>query len=85
MILKQKKKIPIDQEYFSKATLKEYRSVNYGLAFRKLGWVVRTIFLLEYCNNKSMRKEIGAATTKIESLHAVCGWISFDGQHCPVG
>ncbi|MBF0398697.1 MAG: Tn3 family transposase [Desulfobacterales bacterium] len=49
-------------------------------AFRELGRVIRTIFLLEYCSDKKMRKEIGAATTKIESFNAFCDWISFGGH-----
>ena len=55
------------------------------LAFRELGRVVRTIFLLEYCNNKPMRKEIGAATTKIESFHTFRDWISFGGHVIKTG
>ncbi|MBL0717331.1 MAG: Tn3 family transposase, partial [Desulfosarcina sp.] len=55
------------------------------LAFRELGRVVRTIFLLEYCSNKPMRKEIGAATTKIESFHTFRDWISFGGHVITTG
>lgn len=48
-------------------------------AFRELGRVVRTIFLLEYMSNKPMRMEIRGATTKIESFHTFRDWISFGG------
>jgi TnpA family transposase len=49
-------------------------------AFRELGRVMRTIFLLEYCTSQAMRKEIGAATTKVESFNAFCDWIAFGGH-----
>lgn len=48
--------------------------------FRELGRVMRTIFLLEYIGSKPMRKEIRAATTKIESFHSFQDWVSFGGH-----
>lgn len=50
------------------------------LAFRELGRVVRTIFLLEYVSRQPMRMEIRGATTKIESFHAFRDWVSFGGH-----
>ena len=49
-------------------------------AFRELGRVVRTMFLLEYISSKPMRTEIRAATTKIESFHNFQDWVSFGGH-----
>ena len=49
-------------------------------AFQELGRVLRTVFLLQYVSNQPMRKEIRAATTKIESFHAFRDWVSFGGQ-----
>lgn len=49
-------------------------------AFQELGRVVRTMFLLEYMGDKSLRKQITSETTKIESFNAFSDWISFGGQ-----
>jgi TnpA family transposase len=50
------------------------------LAFRELGRVVRTIFLLEYISSQPMRMEIRGATTKIESFNTFRDWVSFGGS-----
>jgi TnpA family transposase len=50
------------------------------LAFRELGRVVRTIFLLEYISSQPMRMEIRGATTKIESFNNFRDWVTFGGQ-----
>jgi TnpA family transposase len=50
------------------------------LAFRELGRVVRTIFLLEYISSQPMRMEIRGATTKIESFNTFRDWVSFGGN-----
>lgn len=50
------------------------------LAFRELGRVIRTIFLLEYIASKPMRIEITGATTKIESFHTFRDWVTFGGD-----
>ena len=50
------------------------------LAFRELGRVVRTIFLLEYISSQPMRMEIRGATTKIESFNTFRDWVSFGGH-----
>ena len=49
-------------------------------AFRELGRIIRTMFLLEYISSKLMRAEIRAATTKIESFHNFQDWVSFGGH-----
>lgn len=49
-------------------------------AFRELGRVVRTIFLLEFISNKEFRLTIQAETTKIESFHAFHHWVTFGGH-----
>jgi TnpA family transposase len=49
-------------------------------AFRELGRVVRTIFLLEYISTAELRRSIHAATTKIESYNAFSDWLSFGGD-----
>src|SRR3989339_289976 len=49
-------------------------------AFRELGRVARTIFLLEYITNKPLRKIIKAETTKIETFNNFGDWISFGGN-----
>jgi TnpA family transposase len=46
-------------------------------AFRELGRVVRTIFLLQYIGDNTMRRDIQGATTKVETYHNFCDWISF--------
>jgi TnpA family transposase len=49
-------------------------------AFRELGRVVRTIFLLQYIGDNSMRRDIQGATAKVETYHNFCDWISFGGK-----
>ena len=50
------------------------------LAFRELGRVIRTLFLLEYIGSEPMRREIRGATTKIESFNNFRDWVSFGGH-----
>ncbi len=47
------------------------------LAFRELGRVIRTIFLLEYISDVELRESITAETNKVESFHNLSDWISF--------
>lgn len=49
-------------------------------AFRELGRVVRTVFLLEYISEPSLRKEITAATNKVEAYHGFAKWFFFGGD-----
>ena len=46
-------------------------------AFRELGRVVRTMFLLEYISDVDLRKKIQAATCKSEEFNDFISWISF--------
>jgi TnpA family transposase len=46
-------------------------------AFRALGHVVRTQFLLEYISNVELREIITATTNKVEQYNQLCDWASF--------
>jgi TnpA family transposase len=48
-------------------------------AFRELGRVQRTLFLLRYISEADLRRTIRAETTKIESYNDFLDWISFGG------
>ena len=48
-------------------------------AFRELGRVERSIFLLNYINDPEMRRMIQAATCKSEEFNQFIGWIRFGG------
>jgi TnpA family transposase len=48
-------------------------------AFRELGRVERTIFLLNYINDPEMRRMIQAATCKSEEFNEFIAWIRFGG------
>jgi TnpA family transposase len=48
-------------------------------AFSELGRVERTLFLLDYMSNASLRQQIRAETTKVESYHSFTDWIAFGG------
>lgn len=50
------------------------------LAFRELGRVIRTMFLLEYVSDTQLRREVRAATTKIEAYNGFSQWITFGGD-----
>ncbi len=49
-------------------------------AFRELGRVVRTLFLLRYISESELRQTIRSETTKIESYNDFLDWIMFGGQ-----
>jgi TnpA family transposase len=49
------------------------------LAFRELGRVERTLFLLQYISQPHTRQAIRAETTKIESFNDFLDWITFGG------
>ena len=49
-------------------------------AFRELGRVVRTAFLLNYFHDAGLRQTIQAATTKSEEFHEFTKWIAFGHQ-----
>ena len=48
-------------------------------AFSEVGRVERTLFLLEYMSDASMRQHIRAETTKVESYNAFTEWLAFGG------
>lgn len=50
------------------------------LALREVGRVRRTLFLLDYVSESSLRRQIQAATTKIESYNRFSQWIFFGGE-----
>ena len=48
-------------------------------AFRELGRVVRTIFLLNYIGDSELRRTIQAATNKSEAFNGFAQWVAFGG------
>jgi len=55
------------------------RKSNLYKAFSEIGRVERTIFLLEYMSDPTMRQHIRAETTKVESYHEFTDWLAFGG------
>ena len=49
-------------------------------AFRELGRVVRTIFLLKYMSSLELRHTIQAATNKSEAFNKFLQWVGFGGE-----
>lgn len=49
-------------------------------AFRELGRVIRTLFLLRYINDPEMRQTIHAATNKSEQFNGFAQWLMFGGE-----
>jgi TnpA family transposase len=51
-------------------------------AFRELGCVIRTIFLLQYISDAKLREIIQQTTNKVEQFNAFSKWLSFvnDGK-----
>jgi TnpA family transposase len=47
------------------------------LAFQELGFVIRTLFLLEYLSKPELRQTITATTNKVESYNAFSQWVRF--------
>ena len=48
-------------------------------AFRELGRVERTLFLLRFISNMDIRRTIRAETTKVEAFNDFLDWVSFGG------
>ena len=46
-------------------------------AFQELGYVIRTLFLLEYISDINLRETITAQTNKVEQYNQLCEWASF--------
>jgi len=49
-------------------------------AFRELGRVIRTMFLLEYITDVDMRQQITELTNKMESYNGFSKWLFFGGE-----
>jgi TnpA family transposase len=49
-------------------------------AFRELGRVVRTVFLLQYLSDADLRQTIQAATNKSEAFNRFVQWLFFGGE-----
>ncbi|ALT77166.1 Tn3 family transposase [Paucibacter sp. KCTC 42545] len=49
-------------------------------AFRELGRVIRTLFLLNYINDVELRRSIHAATNKSEEFNNFVKWLFFGGE-----
>jgi TnpA family transposase len=50
------------------------------VAFRELGRVVRTIFLLQFINDEDLRRTINAATNIAEAWNGFVQWVAFGGE-----
>ena len=50
-------------------------------AFKELGRVIRTLFLLDYIHDQNFQQTI----TKVESYNIFCDWITFGGQKIRTG
>lgn len=53
-------------------------------AFRELGNVVRTVFLLQYISDNAKRRQITMTTNKSENYNEFSAWASFGGDILPV-
>lgn len=51
------------------------------LALRELGYVIRTLFLLDYVSDVEFREEITAQTNKVESYNGFTEWLSFGNPY----
>jgi TnpA family transposase len=49
-------------------------------AFRELGRVVRTVFLLKYISDIGLREQINASTNKVEAYNGFSKWLFFGGD-----
>ena len=49
-------------------------------AFREVGCVIRTIFLLKFISDAKLREIITATTNKVEQFHAFCKWLFFGDE-----
>lgn len=49
-------------------------------AFRELGRVVRTVFLLKYISDMRLREQISASTNKVEAYNGFSKWFFFGGD-----
>ena len=49
-------------------------------AFRELGRVVRTVFLLQYLSDPCLRHQITERTNKVEAYNGFAKWLFFGGE-----
>jgi TnpA family transposase len=49
-------------------------------AFRELGRVVRTVFLLDYLSDAQLREHITSTTNKVEAYNGFAKWLNFGGE-----
>ncbi len=49
-------------------------------AFREIGQVIRTIFLLQYISDQPLRQQITACTNIVEGYHRFLDWLFFGKQ-----
>ena len=49
-------------------------------AFKELGYVIRTLFLLDYISDVELREIITARTNKVEAYNALSDWCSFGSR-----
>jgi TnpA family transposase len=49
-------------------------------AFRELGRVVRTVFLLRYLSDATLREQITVGTNKVEAYNGFAKWLHFGGE-----
>ena len=57
----------------------ESRKNKLFVAFRELGRVVRTIFLLDFINDEELRRTINASTNIAEAWNGFVQWVAFGG------
>ena len=50
-------------------------------AFRELGRVVRTTYLLDYISDPKLRKTVTNATNKVEAYNGLSDWVFFGSNH----
>jgi len=58
----------------------ESRKNRLYVAFRELGRVVRTIFLLQFINDEELRRTITASTNTVEAWNQFVQWVAFGGE-----
>ncbi|MEW1639848.1 Tn3 family transposase [Streptomyces sp. NPDC093801] len=56
------------------------KSATYA-AFREVGRVIRTVQLLPYLSDASLRRQVTAATNKVEAFNGFSQWLGF-GNRC---
>jgi TnpA family transposase len=58
----------------------ESRKNKLYVAFRELGRVVRTLFLLRFINEENLRQTIHASTNTVETWNGFVQWVAFGGN-----